>query len=113
MSYAQFSYDPLTGVRTLMDFDESTSTAHFLRQEDVEPLIERAAANRAARGDDAMMKKSEYFCLYASVPPTIEHELLKKGLNLSRTDDMPKIIKEIEANYPYLKHTERKLWRPR
>ena len=111
MSYSQFSYDPHTGVQTLVDEDMS-GTLHFLRREDLSGVIELAKQNRAARRDDAMMKTDEFFCLFASIPPTIEHELLKKGLRLGRDDDMPAIIKEIEANYPYLKHTERKLWRP-
>lgn len=112
MAYSLFDYDPLTGVRTLFDYDEESSQAHFLRQEDLQGVVDLAKMNRAARKDDAMMKKQEYFCLYASVPPTIELELLKKGLRLSRDEDMPAIIKEIEQNYPNLKHTERKLWRP-
>lgn len=110
MAFTQFEYDPVTGVQILADFEDE-GQMHFQKWEDLQGLVDLAAMNRAARKDDAMMQKDEYFCLYASVPPTIELEMLKKGISLEKSS-MKEIAQEIEANYPYLKHTERKLWRP-
>jgi hypothetical protein len=111
MALSQFDYDPLTGVEILWDYDEESGSAVFHKQQDVEPLLEWAKANRIAKKDDEMMKRDEYFCLFASIPATVEMELLKKGINIEKCDTKT-LVQEIETNYPYLKHTERKLWRP-
>ena len=59
-----------------------------------------------------MLKRDEFFCLHATIPPLVELELLKKGMSLAREEDLPKIAKTIESDYPALKCTDLKLWRP-
>jgi hypothetical protein len=49
----------------------------------------------------------EDWWLYASIPPVVEMDLRKKGLDLNKSEHMPAILKEINSNYPYLKATDK------
>ena len=112
MAFEHFDYDPLTGIRTLFDYDEQTDTTILRREQDVSAILERAAACRTAGTTREMLKRDDYFCLHSTIPSMVEVELLKKGMSLSREDDLPRIAREIEQNYKYLKCTDLKLWRP-
>jgi hypothetical protein len=112
MAFENFSYDPLTGIRTLFDYDEENDLAIFRREEDVEGVLKFAAECRRQDTTRAMLKKDDYFCLHSTIPALVEVELMKKGMFLTNPDDLPKISKEIETNYQYLKCTDLKLWRP-
>jgi hypothetical protein len=112
MAFEYFSYDPLTGVRTLFDYDEDTDTAIFRREQDVEGVLAFAAECRRQETTRKNLKRDDYFCLHSTIPAMVEVELLKKGLSLNREEDLPKIAREIETNYPNLKCTDLKLWRP-
>lgn len=112
MAFEHFSYDHLTGVRTLFDYDEQNDLTILRREQDVSGVLERAAACRAAGTTREMLKRDDFFCLHSTIPSIVEVELMKKGLSLSREDDLPRIAREIETNYAYLKCTDLKLWRP-
>jgi len=112
MAFEHFSYDPLTGVRTLFDFNEETGESIFRREQDVSGVLEWAAAKRRENSTRDMLKKDDFFCLHSTIPALVEVELLKKGLSLNREEDLPRVAKEIEQNYQYLKCTDLKLWRP-
>ena len=113
MAFEAFSYDPLTGIRTLFDYDEENDKAVFRREQDVEGVLKFAAECRRQETTRKALKRDDYFCLHAVIPVLEEFEILKKtGLSLTREEDLPKISKEIEANYQYLKCTDLKLWRP-
>lgn len=112
MAFENYSYDPLTGIRTLFDYDEEKDMAVFRREQDVEGVLKYAAECRRQETTKKMLKRDDYFCLHSTIPALVEVELLKKGLSLSREEDLPKISREIETNYQYLKCTDLKLWRP-
>lgn len=112
MAFEQLSYDPQTGIRRLFDFDEETGATILKSEQDMEPHIRWAAMNRAAGTTRDMLKKDDYFCLHSTIPALVEVELRNKGLRLDREEDLPRIAREIEQNYPYLKCTDLKLWRP-
>jgi hypothetical protein len=112
MAFENFSYDPLTGIKTLFDFDEDTNQVKLRREQDVEPSLRWAAMNRAAGGTREALKKDDYFCLHSTIPAMVEVELMQKGLRLDREADLPRIAREIEQNYPLLKCTDLKLWQP-
>lgn len=112
MAFEFFSYDPLTGVRTLFDYDDDKDLAVFRREQDVSGVLKYTHEMRTSGKTREMLKQDEYFCLHSMIPAMVEVELLKKGLSLSRPDDLPAIAREIETNYPDLKCTDLKLWRP-
>jgi hypothetical protein len=112
MAFENFSYDPLTGIRTLFDYDDDSGNVVLRREQDVSATLDWAAECRAAGKTRDMLKRDDYFCLHSSIPPVVELELIKKGMSLSRQEDLPRIAREIEQNYPALKCTDLKLWRP-
>ena len=61
----------------------------------------------AIRNDEEISKKGikNGYWLYAKIPPYVEHELLKKGINIHDQNNTKAILKEINENYPYLKTT--------
>jgi len=100
--------DPLRGIETWADGDESNRLQVHYRQ-DVDPIIERAKQIRNDGKSDQQWKRSQ-ISLYASIPPVVVLELLHKyGINLMRAhpDDMYAAMKVIDRDYPYLKCTDR------
>jgi hypothetical protein len=106
-----YDYNPFTGVTKFFD-EDSFGDVHIRSEMDVEPALNRAKQIRNERSVDHQIKADDYMCLVAMIPPIVEMQLLKKGLRLSRTADLPKIEREIELNYPYCKVSDKKLWRP-
>lgn len=106
-----FDHNPDTGVTEYFDYDESSDVMSITAVQDVTGILE---AVKSKRDDPEAWKKGmkESFVHFASIPPVVEIELRKKGLSLYRKDDYKRIAQEIEQNYPYLKTTEKKLWRP-
>lgn len=98
-----FEYDPLTGVRKLWDYDEMTGNAHFLHEQDVEPLLDRNAEARNLRIEGKDLK------FYCSIPPIVQIELRNKGIDIYSKDPamIRRMFQEINANYPYLKTTDK------
>lgn len=115
MAWELFSYDPLTGVRTLYDYDEERDLGIFRREEDVSGILKVAAETRATRtpmtyaGTD-----DEVWWPEAIIPATVMAEMLKRGIDVGRMEgrDATALAREIELNYPHLKLTDKKLWRP-
>jgi len=112
MAFEHFSYDPLTGITTLFDYDDDANKAILHRVQDCEGLLEVTKAHRNSGSTREVLKRDDYFCLHSMIPALIEVELLKKGISLNNPDDSFRLIQEIETNYPYLKCTDLKLWRP-
>ena len=102
--YRWSEHDPYTGVTEInvANDDDDEITTH--RVQDVEPLLAAAAETRNTGAADAGEKGMR---LYASIPVTVQYELLKKGINVYNPDHMPRVVAEIEANYPKLKYTEK------
>jgi hypothetical protein len=103
-----FSYDPLTGVRKYFDYDEATGNAHIRSEQDVSGLLGRNAELRNTRACDAGEMQ-----LWATIPPVVQLELRKKGIDIFSDDPsmLKRMRQEIEANYTYLKTTDKRLWR--
>jgi hypothetical protein len=100
--------NPMNGVETWADGDESTRLQVHYRQ-DVEPIVERAKAFRNEGKSDEQWKRSGV-ALYASIPPVVVMELLTKyGINLLRAEpqDMYAAMKVIDRDYQFLKCTDR------
>lgn len=101
-----FDHDPDTGLTEYFDYDPIKDEVRITAKQDVTGFLDRM---QALRNDPDVWKKGvkEEWALYASIPPVVELELRNKGLFLENKDHMKAILKEINANYPYLKATEK------
>lgn len=98
-------YDPLRGVETWADGDESNRLQVHYRQ-DVEPVLDLTRAERNDGLSDKRWRKSG-MALYARIPPVTILELKHKyGVDIFKKDDLPRAMRLINQEYPYLKCTD-------
>lgn len=102
-----FESDPDSGMNTYWDYDPIRDQTFLTYEQDVTGFIDRM---KALRDNPELSAKGikENWWHYASIPPVVEMELRKKGLHLENKDHMKAILREINANYPFLKATEKK-----
>lgn len=107
-----FDHDPVTGMTQYFDYDPMTGDIFISHEQDVSGMLD---AFSQKRNDPEAWKKGvkESFAHYATIPAIVELELRKKGIDINDKSQTKRIIQEIEKNYPYLKVTDAKLWRPR
>lgn len=98
-------YDPLHGVQETNVADAETGQLIVHKVQDVEGLLERNKALANSGATDMGIKKGLWH--YASIPLTVQYELLKKGINVHSKYDRAKLLDEINANYPQLKTTHK------
>ena len=101
-----FDHDPVTGITQHFDYDPISDKIHIHHtQSGVAQMLDQIAEKRR----DAKTKgKVEEFAHYATIPPIVEMELRKKGLDLLDRNATKRIIQEIETNYPWVKVTDKK-----
>ncbi len=101
-----FDYDAETGVTTNFDYDPVNDQVFLTYTQDVSGFLDQM---QAVRNDPSISQKGirESWWKYASIPPVVEMELLKKGLSLSDKNHTKAIFTEINTNYPYLKATDK------
>ena len=101
-------YDPLTGITHLFDYDEDTNTAFIRTEQDIEPFLKRTAelANTGAK-DDGIKRD---FWHYADLPPVVQLELRKKGIDIYSKDPtmIRRMFAEINTNYARCKVTHKR-----
>lgn len=105
MAWQFFDRNDDIGTTEFYDYDADTDTAKIYTVEDVEPLLDmtRAMANEGVT--DTGIKKGMW--LYATLPTTVLLEMRKKGIDIYKKEDQPRVLAEINANYPYLKTTRK------
>lgn len=106
-----FNVNHTTGVIEYFDFDQITGEAYIRREQDVDRFLGSTAEARATKSADKyLFEKDKEFSCYASIPVTVELELLKKGINIHSTDKamQKRMFEEIERNYPHCKVTEKR-----
>ena len=105
--------DPNSGLSYYTSEEPVSGKTIVRTQQDCQAVIDHAAVQRAEgmrdKGIDGHMKK------YCDLPMAIILELKKKGINMLRPSngDWKRFFQEIETNYPLLKTTEMKGWRPK
>lgn len=106
-----FDYDPINQTHQYFDYDPMTGDISITTVQDVADALDILAAKR---NDPEAWKKGvkESFAHYATITPVVEMELKKKGINIYDKNCSKRLMQEIEQNYPYLKVTEKKMWRP-
>lgn len=98
-------YNAEQGVTEVNAFDEEDGTLIVHKEQDVQGLLDRNKELANSGATDIGIKKGLWH--YASIPLTVQYELLKKGINITRREDYPKLYDEINRNYPYLKTTNK------
>ncbi len=102
-----FDHDSETGVTTHFDYDPIKDEVSLTYEQDVTMFLDRMQAIRNNPEISAKGMKEDWW-FYASIPPVVQLELMKRGLKLENKDDMKAILKIINTEYPYLKATEKK-----
>lgn len=97
-------YNPSNGTWVETDYSAHEDVITVHRKQDVSGVLELAKANRNSGLNDKI-DSDFHFSKYATIPNTIEVELLKKGINIHNPNQTKELLKEINENYPYLKHT--------
>lgn len=96
-------YDPYTGVTEINISRDDDDEVVTHRVQDVQPLLDLNTELRNTGAAD----KAKHLKKYCSIPVTVQYELLNKGINVLNPDHMPRVIQEINQNYPKLKVTEK------
>jgi hypothetical protein len=100
-----FEYDPHSGIRTDMEYDESTGNVTFHRTQNVEALLDY---NKALARDGLTDKGiKESWWLYAKIPPIFMLQMRAKGINVEDGRHIDRVLQEINTNFPYLKCTQK------
>ena len=99
-----FDYDPNTGVTQTFDYDPVTEDVRLTSTQNLDAFF---AAVKAKRDDHDAWKKGvkEEWAHYASIPPVIEMELLKQGIDIHNPHQTKELIHAINTKYPFLKTT--------
>lgn len=106
-------YDIDTGVAYYTETDDETLITTVETVQDCQPLLDRNAELRATGAWDKDAPGGGGWRKAYDLPDTIILELMKKGINMMRPteDDFRRCDREIETNYPYLKASDKKVWR--
>lgn len=99
-----FDYDPLTGETEYLEFT-GDGRFHITTEQDVQPYLDFAAEMRNSQIPDGNFRKEGW--LYAIIPPVVQAQLFKRGINILDKNDNKRVLNEINQNYPYLKTTHR------
>ena len=100
-----FDFDEFTGITRYFEYDDETGEAHIRAVQDVEPILKRNAEIRATGEADKTLRRDDYYCKYAEIPMVVVMALKKKGIDVFDKNDGPRLMKELNTNYPYLKTT--------
>jgi hypothetical protein len=99
-----FDYDPLTGVTQTFDYDPVTEDVRLTSTQNLDAFFEELKQKR--NNPDAWAKGvKQEFAHYATIPPVIQMELMKKGIDIHNPNQTKELLKEINTSYPYLKVT--------
>jgi hypothetical protein len=101
-----FEVNRTTGMTTWFDYDDATDNAFLYHEQDLTPLLEYTRAHAREGAKDHGIKAG--FWHYAEIPTVIIYEMRKKGIDVFNHDHMPRVLKEIDEHYPWLKMTEKK-----
>ncbi len=99
-----FDYDPLSGETEYLEFT-SDGKFHITTEQDIQPILDFALAMRNEQIGDANFRKEGW--MYATIPPVVQAQMFKNGINILDKNDSKRVVQEINQNYPYLKLTHR------
>lgn len=104
-------YSTWDGIKREWYFDDDTDELICHKTSDVTRMLDY---NKSLAAEQTDFSSKTKFHKMASIPPIVEMELLKKGIDLKDSDPAmrKRLYQEIEQNYPHLKTHSKKLWRP-
>lgn len=99
-----FEIDPISGIRSDFKWNENDQEYTINRYSDVEPVLDftKAVANEAGLNREDIQRG---WWLYAKIPPIVELQMRKKGIELGNPDHHQRLLAEINTHYPHLKCT--------
>lgn len=99
-----YEIDPISGIRTDFKWHDSDNEYQMIRSADVEPALDAAKAvrNDVGLGREDIKRNWWHYCL---IPPIVELQLRKKGINIYNSEHQERMIAEINTNFPHLKMT--------
>lgn len=97
-----FDFDPLTGIKTVMDVEED-GRVRLTRTQDIEAVVNYATRQRIEGVRDKGIKESWWH--YAYIPAIVMAEMYKQGIDVAR--DQKAVFQFINKHYPVLKTTEK------
>lgn len=111
MNKRLLDYDPFTGVATYHAYDDATRTTYIEEVQDVEPFLE---ANKATQNSDpggamglswrSRKQIKAGWWHVASIPVGVQMQWMKKGVNLLRKEDWPKVRRLLnDPDWRYLR----------
>jgi hypothetical protein len=98
-----FDWNEARGNWYEYDYDHQSDKVVIHTKQDVEPILELAKERRNNGKGDAGVKGE--FWHYAFIPAWFEVELKNRGINLYDKNDLKKVLKVINQEFPYLKTT--------
>lgn len=101
-----FDSDKLTGTTEYFEYDEQTGIATIRTEQEESGLLDYTSYLRNTKATDSGIKRGWW--KFAIIPPVVVLELKNKGIDVFAKNDWPKLTREIETNYPYLKTTEKR-----
>jgi hypothetical protein len=97
-------YDPVTGMTDYVEWTPD-GKFHITSEQDVEPVLDFAKELANSHATDKGFKSEGW--LYAVIPPVVQAQLFKKGINILDKNDNKRLLQEINSNYQYCKTTHR------
>lgn len=94
-------YNPDTGIWHEEHYDHTEDKIVVETKGDCQPSLDYAKAQRNSGIND----KVGDFAHYAHIPVAVQVAMLDKGIRFHKKEHLPRVIKEIETNYPHLKTT--------
>jgi len=98
-----FDYDPLSGVTEYVEFHGDTFS--ITQEQDVQPLLDFCKELTNTQATDGNFRGEGW--LYAAIPPVVQAQLFKKGVNILDPNDNKRLLEEINRNYTFCKTTHR------
>lgn len=106
--------DPNSGIQYYTSQEPGTDRTIIRSQQDCQAVIDHCAVQRAeGTRDKGIMGHMKKYC---DLPLGVMLEMKTKyGINMFRPDetDWKKFVRVIETEYPMLKTTEMKAWKPK
>jgi len=99
-----FEYDPFTGIKTEMAWDDQNQEMTLIRTANVAPVLDYAKAFSNEAGLNREDIKRGWW-KYATLPPIIILQMRAKGINVFDQNDQKRMFEEINTHYPHLKCT--------
>lgn len=99
-----FDHDPVTGITEYFDYDPIKDEISITSVQDAKCVVDQSTTLRNDEDYSRKGIKNDWWH-YATIPPIVEMQLRKKGINIYDANCTKALLREINQNYPWLKVT--------